>query len=286
MVKIEITVVPLTAKEVWEYATRVLTANTNLNDPSEADIWAHATRTLTQTQFPFWSAVITQAQGLITTSAGATLFVDVQPPAGETWWVEFAGLLPGTAGQNRVVKYYDYDGASRRLHALLARTETSLDTVGLSGVLTRVLTSTLYGSLSFYSSLSEPGYYGYSGFKLSKPWWSPVRTNNPEPKPWKRPKTRPLPPAIEALDKYAFDILGVNPERPEEYDLGVILEEDTPLATDPDTGFVVERLTACVQADVLAALIAEFKAGTKDPVETGYRKYLDKWKAEGIDLGV
>jgi hypothetical protein len=95
-----------------------------------------------------------------------------------------------------------------------------------------------------------------------------------------------LPSAIRALRSYACDILGLDPARPDEYTIGVILEEDTVLAVDPETNFPVERLTVVVKADVLADFIVNFKAGTDDPLVTGYRKYLDRWKAEGIDLGV
>jgi hypothetical protein len=95
-----------------------------------------------------------------------------------------------------------------------------------------------------------------------------------------------LPTGLEALDKYAYDILGINPDKPNDYDLGIILEEDTPLAIDPATNFPVERLTVVVQAEVLADYIAKFKAKTADPIATGYMKYLKAWKDKGIDLGI
>jgi hypothetical protein len=136
------------------------------------------------------------------------------------------------------------------------------------------------------SSSSVNGYAGYSGFKLSQPLWTPKRLVNVEAPVWKRPKTSSLPSALAALDKYAWDILGVDPSKPNDYSLCVMLEEDTPLAVDPATNFPVERFTAVVKADVLADFIAKFQAKTADPVTTGYRKYLDKWKAEGIDFGV
>jgi hypothetical protein len=88
------------------------------------------------------------------------------------------------------------------------------------------------------------------------------------------------------LDKYKALILGLDPERPDEYALGIILEEDTPLAIDPNTGFPVERKSAYVKADVLADLILKFKSGALDYVKAGYEPYLKKWKSEGIDLGV
>jgi hypothetical protein len=68
--------------------------------------------------------------------------------------------------------------------------------------------------------------------------------------------------------------------------LAVILEEDTPLAVDENTGFTVERKSVYVLADVLADLITKFRTGALDYVKAGYEPYLRKWKAGGIDLGV
>jgi hypothetical protein len=136
------------------------------------------------------------------------------------------------------------------------------------------------------STTTVAGIYGYSGFKLSEPKWTPKRLNDPPAQPWKKPTTLNLPSSIAPLQKYAAEILGLDPAKPNDYALGVILEEDTPLAVDEKTGFPVERLTAVVKADVLADYIAKFKAKTADPVATGYASYIKKWLDEGIDLGV
>jgi hypothetical protein len=150
----------------------------------------------------------------------------------------------------------------------------------------RILTNTLYGRIEGSSGNADTLDYGYSGFKLSQPLWSPKRLSNNPAKPWKKPTTLSVPSVISPLQKYAYEILGLDPTKPEDHVLGIILEEDTPLAIDPATNFPVERLTAVVKADVLADFIMKFKAKTADPITTGYRKYLDKWKAEGIDFGV
>jgi hypothetical protein len=249
-----------------------------------ADVWAYATRTLTTTKFPFWSAIITQTQGTVSIAAGTWTYLNVQPPAGETWLVEFAYYLTlVSASSEKTVNYSDFDGTTRREHVL--HNEYS-DRCTTWLVMQRILTNSLYASLGFYAAGATTGNYGYSGFKLSEPLWSPKRVHNPEAKPWKREKTKPLPAAIKALDKYAWDILGIDPDKPNDYDLGIMLEEDTVLAVDPATNFPVERLTAVVKADVLADFIAKFKAGTADPVATGYSKYLKRWKTEGIDFGI
>jgi hypothetical protein len=251
-----------------------------------ADVWSYSTRTLTQSKFPFWSAIITQNQGSVSIPTVSTVYVDIQPPSGETWGV----TLSATADVYMVtqLQYFDYNGTTRRLHhGNVWGTTGYLGPIGI--VITRVLTNTLYGSLAWHnsdSSSAHTGYYGYSGFKLSQPLWSPKRLNNPGPKPWKKAKSKPLPIGLEALDKYAHDILGIDPSKPDEYDVGVILEEDTPLAIDPATNFPLERYTAVVKADVLADFISKFRTGKADPVACGYSKYLKRWKTEGVDFGI
>ena len=249
-------------------------------------IWGYSTRTLTQAKFPFWSAIITQTQGQVSIAATSTGYVIIQPPSGETWLIYIDSVL-WTAGNQSRILWTDYDGTTARWHiATMLDGGNDYEWRHLS--VAKVLTNTLYGRFEVYN----PGAgaynfsYGYSGFKLSEPKWSPKRLNDPPAQPWKKPTSLSLPSAIAPLQKYAVEILGLDPTRPNDYAHGVILEEDTPLAVDEKTGFPVERFTAVVKADVLADFIAKFKAKTADPVATGYRKYLDKWKAEGIDFGV
>jgi hypothetical protein len=250
------------------------------------DIWAYANRTLTQEKFPFWSAIINQTAGSVSSPANSTVSIVIQPPSGEVWlvWIDVWLNLPASAS---AVTYNDYDGTTAHMHTRCAIGGT----YGLYNPklgLLKVLTNSLYARIDVLNpttGTSTGAYYGYSGFKLSQPLWSPKRGDRPV-SPWKKPTGLPLPSAISALDKYKAEILGLDPSKPNEYGLAVILEEDTPLALDPTSGFPVERFTAVVKADVLADLIAKFKAGTLSPDVTGYRKYLDKWKAEGIDLGV
>jgi len=252
-----------------------------------SDIWTYPTRELTQSKFPFWSAIITQTQGSVYIAASSSAAIVIQPPAGEIWCVNIAQRLASSASGSQA-RYNDYDGTTAREHAAHYNYDSyvSID-VHLTGI-TRILTNSLYAQLYFTNAeaASKTAVYGYSGFKLSQPLWAPKRLNDPNPMPWKKPTSLTLPLAIAPLQKYAFDILGIDPSKPNEYGLGVILEEDTPLAIDPVTNFPVERLTAVVKADVLADFIGKFKAKTADPIQTGYRKYLDKWKLEGIDFGV
>jgi hypothetical protein len=251
---------------------------------SPADIWTYSDRTLTQTKFPFWSAIITQqSQGRLLAGTGGT-YITIQPPPNEVWFV-FIDFSIDTSSSGTYIAYNDYDGATLRIHTWM-KTGGSYGNYLPQLSVTKILTNSLYARLDFYPTSSTYLEYGYSGFKLSQPLWTPKRLNDTDPKPWKRATTLPLPDPIKPLDKYKAEILGLDPTKPEEYALGIILEEDTPLAIDPATNFPVERLTAVVKADVLADLIAKFKAGKADPATTGYLKYLRRWKAEGIDFGI
>jgi len=252
-------------------------------------IWSYATRTLTQTKFPFWSAIITQTYGSASVAAASSAAVTITPPSGETWliWLDFVFMMP-TSGC--YVEYDDYNPSTGgyNKHRLQETGGAYGDRRPHLGVL-KVLTSSLGARIGVYNADTAGSaylFYGYSGFKLSQPLWTPKRLNDPPAQPWKKPTSLSLPSPLAPLQKYAAEILGLDPAKPNDYALGVILEEDTPLAVDEKTGFPVERLTVVVKADVLADYIAKFKAKTADPVATGYRKYLDKWRAENINLGI
>jgi len=280
-----------------------------------ADIWTYPTRELTQAQFPFWSAIITQTQGSVTVPHDAAAYVDIQPPAGETWllWIDWF-LYHTTPGYVLSVTYMDYDGVTRRFQRGRRRDPTTnydyghfAYTEGL-GVM-KVLTNSLYGSLYSYhnTGVDQTTYYGYSGFKLSKPLWSPKHLSNPNlsPKPWKRRLTRALPSEVSVLEPYACEVYD---EEVGGYIPVIMLEEDTPLAVDPTTNFPVERLTVHVTPEKLIDILnqrddptlrpnivleapqryrglkmRELKASEFEEV-TGYRKYLDRWRSEGINI--
>jgi hypothetical protein len=259
--------------------------------PSAEEVWGYPTRTLSQTKFPFWSAIITQEAGSVPVPGAGIAYVVIQPPVGETWIVDLLFALENlsttTGSYTNFVQYEDFNGSTARRHALVGRAGVATYKPyqePLAIQTTRILTNTLYARISggsnFYSNSFS---YGYSGFKLSQPLWTPRRLTNSS-KPWKKPTTLTLPDPIKPLQKYAYEIVGLDPSKPDEYVLGVILEEDTPLAVDPDTGFPVERLTVVTKADDLAKIISGIKAGTLDPVAMGYKKYLDRWASEGIKL--
>jgi len=241
---------------------------------SARDVWTYPTRTLTTTQFPFWSAIILQTQGSVSVAASSTVRVVIQPPANETWLVWIDAVIQRVTPY---VTYSDFNGTTARVHVDGSNPRVSV---------LKILTNTLYTQLSFYNDTTsaQTAYYAYSGFKLSKPHWVPQRIGTD--KVLKQSTDLPLPDPIKPLDKYKALIKGLNPMNPEQYVLAIVLEEDTPLAFDPNTGFPVERKSVYIDANVLADLIKKFKSGEIDYVKAGFEQYLKKWKSEGIDLGV
>jgi len=246
---------------------------------------------------PFWSAIITQAYGSVSVPATADTYVYIQPPVGETWWIQIGFWVDYYSGY---VTYFDYDGTVRRIH-VRDRVTNTYGKVRPNLVLERIITNSLYASLHFYSWSATSGTYGYSGFKLSKPLWSPERLHNPDPKAWKRELTKRLPSEIASLEPYACEVYY---EEKRDYVPVIMLEEDTKLAIDPATKFPVERLTVLVTSEVLLKILnirddptlrpdeeVEFRGKkrrlrelTKDEYEeiTGYKKYFDKWRDEGL----
>jgi hypothetical protein len=243
---------------------------------------------------PFWSSIITQTQGSTSISAGATVNVDVQPSSGETWLVDIGfGIIDEGATNRKRVIYQDYDGSTTREHVRKywgqIATGAGASVYGIATcelIISRILTNTLYARLTAYDSAASTLTYGYSGFKLSQPQWTPIKALPLDTKPYKKTTDLSLPDPIKPLKKYKVEILGLDPNKPNDYCLAILLEEDTVLARDPRTGFPVERMSAYVPSDTLADLMTQFKQGKSSPDETGYTKYIMKWKNEGIDLGI
>jgi len=234
-------------------------------------------------KYPFWSAIIEQQQGSVSVAANSTANVDIQPPSGETWLIWLSMDLNFVASGSYVA-YKDYDGATERTHdrsyigGSYVNFEPHLE-------LCKILTNSLYARLTAkntYSS-SVTFYYGYSGFKLSKPIWKPKRLLNNPSKPWKRvPSQYPIPKEVEPLKKYIVDVYDHDLRK---YRQAIILEKNTPLAIDERTGHVVERLTVICYVDrFIERVLKPYKEGTLDLKASGWKKYFDKWAEEGVLL--
>ena len=217
----------------------------------------------------FWSAIITQTQGSVSVAAGSTSIVDIQPSSGETWlvWIDFGAIYAGGR-----CAYYDFDGSTSRQH-LYDHGEGG--DYGHLSVL-KILTDSLYARLSFTNvdAAEHTAVYGYSGFKLSEPKWQPLRLGD-DPV-WKRKLTVSLPDQIKQLEKYACEIWDGMRYKP-----AIMLEENKSLAVDPKTKNPVERLTSYVYVDDFVKNLDIIKT---DPDRTGYRRYFEKWREEGIEV--
>jgi hypothetical protein len=217
---------------------------------------------------PFWSAIITQTQGSISVPASSWGIVDIQPPSGETWLIDILfsinySLTATTAKVSSAV-YCDYDGATERIHGAM-----TYGAIGHASLfVSRILTNTLYARLKTYNGAGSavPMYYGYSGFKLSQPQWRPLKSYNPSV--WKR-RPQVLPVVLDRIKDYVYEIYDHDVK---DYRIAIVLEEDMPLAYDPNTNFPVERYTIYVFYDDLKG-IADLISS--DPKNTGYNKYID-----------
>jgi len=263
-------------------------------------------------KFPFWSAIIKQTQGSISVPSGSTTYVDIQPPPNETWlvWIDWSLYNIGV-GYQLTIMYFDYDGTTRRCHKDRFREGTDNPNYGhlvryeTLGTM-KVLTNSLYGSVAFYQNTGDAhtGVYGYSGFKLSEPLWTPKRFNNPSIPAWKRELQTSLPSRIKSLSSYACEVFD---HRLNDYIPAIMLEENTPLAVDPRTNFPIERLTVITPVENLLNILEARDNPDKRPSRiiqtgkykganlrdlsaeeyeeaTGYKKYFDKWRSEGISI--
>jgi len=255
-------------------------------------------------KFPFWSAIIEQTHGSANVPATSEVYIDIQPPEGETWlvWIDFY-LPPASAPQ--LVEYDQYDGTDRLPHTMEMRNIDYTRYISKLQV-AKVLTNSLYASIRGENndSVAHMFVYGYSGFKLSEPLWTPKRFNNPSIPAWKRELKTSLPSKVESLSPYSCEIYD---HRLNNYVPAIILEENTPLAVDPRTNFPIERVTVITPVENLLKILEARDNPDKRPnitVETGkykgsnlrnlsaeeyeeatgYKRYFDKWRSEGISI--
>jgi len=228
-----------------------------------AAIWSYPSRTLTMTKFPFWSAIILPQESSVSLPAGTSNTIDIQPSSGETWWI-FVNTYANNAAI--VIELHDYDGTTARLHTAHSGT----------GINPHIESSFIISSSRWLriiirntTTSSYTGYYGYSGFKLSQPQWTPKRLNSAPL--FKRATRFSIPDAVKAIadrivDTYDFSI--------NDYRQTIILEEDTPLTIDEKTGFPVERYSAYIYVDeFISNILTQYINGQLNLVKSGWKKY-------------
>lgn len=223
-----------------------------------------------RTKFPFWSAIITQVQGSVNIPATTEVFVDIQPAANETWWVEI-GFSGGNCNIN-CISYYDYNGITARMHFRNVTHTTYEDNRNVT--VHRILTNSLYARIGFNNAGTSAftAFYGYSGFKLSQPQWSTRKVTAEQEIAFKCniPKNKGV--AFPQLREKAY----LNPEGKLAYHLCSDV-----LAVDPIKNVPVETVEYHVTEEDLVARLVKFKADSKG---SGWEKIFTKLKEENISL--
>ncbi|MGQ9759232.1 MAG: hypothetical protein ACUVQ5_01470 [Candidatus Methanomethylicaceae archaeon] len=221
------------------------------------------------------SAIINQTTGSVNVPARSGVNVTIQPSAGETWLAFINAHFNNQIPYSSVNYYANINTTDHHITGFVTRGNYG-HVMPVFDVV-HILTNTDYGKISYWNddtAEAHGGSYGYSGFKLSKPLWTPKRLIPPKTKPGKLPPSKSLPYELQGLEKYAFYILDLDYNKPHKYILGIIFEEDTVLAVNEKTGFPVERLTVYTKADDLVDLIAKFRSGILNPTTTGHKKIL------------
>lgn len=246
---------------------------------SAREVWEYATRTLTQQKYGFWSGIITLQRDSQSVPASTTVYISIQPPPGEVWWVSVYGSYD-FSGSNLYLVIESYNGSS-----FIYFTPSNY-TLGTAQVHV-IMTNSLWVRIRFQNNTAFTYIlnYHYSGFKLSNPLWAAETVaSSVSRSPDVLRTDTPLPKSIAPLQKYARLVLGLDPDNPNRYVLAVALDEDLPLQRDSKTGFPVVRRSAYIRADVLAKYVEDIRRGTVSARELGLEEYLERWAAEGIRL--
>jgi len=237
------------------------------------EIWEYTTRTLTTTQFPFWSSVITQQENSGSVADGSSVYIDIQPPAGETWYLEIT-LGYDTVDSYLRAFYYDYDGTSARLHGM--------DYPSWS--LEKILTNSLYARLRFYNNTGSGAYnyfYGYSGFKLGTELVE-IEDLKYKGKRMERKTKYKIPSIFNGLEDLIYDVYNFTTD---EYEQVIYLERDTPIHRDKRTGHIICKRSVCVETKKFKEILEKIRLNKIDIKKWGYADYINAIKEKReIDL--
>jgi len=264
------------AKRVWERLIPAVPVSGAFEEKVKEAIISHA---------------VIQSYSSVSIPAGSVGTFEFQPPSGETWEVNFWALLTGAVPGSYIHLFLHYE-------PLFTPQGHSWDTVinNRIAVSSRsVWTNSIYGAVWIKNAdtVSRTGYAGYLGFKVKS---SSIRVTKlfPTERLLRELKARnnphssvTLPDWCKPLEPYAFiDFQG---------DVSILFEKDVPLRVD-ESGHVVEKLTLWVKLKDFERLFGDLIADiTKRPLMTfrrsksvtnkmGLEKYIDKWKAEGIEV--
>jgi len=253
------------------------------------EIWEYSERTLTQTKFGFWSEIILLTDSVVSVSADSTVIVDIRPPSGETWFVFIDAVLRSDVAGSYIYIARDCPDTIPCVHnwcEIAGSYGLKYPTLSVTKILTYDYYVYIYAKNSDTSN-SRTLFYGYSGFKLSKPLYLPERNmqlRNQLREQIRRMKTTEfrIPDEVEALRDSIVDVYDLSEGK---WRQAIILEKDTPLAKDERTGHVIERLSVmCYVDDFINNILKRLKLGQLDLERSGWKKYFEKWRNEGIKV--
>jgi len=234
---------------------------------------------------------LVRATGSFSVAAGSLGVVNVQPAAGEYWIGAFAAqIATAVAGSEAFCCHW---GGTTRYGGM---TLMAGGEIWPKAALYTVIDNVLYAQIGTVNAdtAAHLMFYSYYAIKIksssaSIAKFTPTRRLLSE---MNRVRHNPhssitLPDYLKPLEKYAF----ISPEG----EVAIYLEKDVPLRRD-ERGNIIERLTVYCRLKDFERLFGDLIADTtKRPLMThirarsverkmGWEKYIDKWKAEGIEF--
>jgi len=135
------------------------------------EIWEYSERTLTQTKFPFWSAVIPSEPKSYGVNEGASGYLTIQPPSGETWLIWLYVYFLNSYAGSYIEIYVKSSIDTNRIAGQKIETKYSGNDYGgdVCGRMVGVFNNTFYPVIRYVNAdpdYSHTLYYIYGGFKL------------------------------------------------------------------------------------------------------------------------
>jgi len=245
-------------------------------------VWNYSDRTLTQSQFPFWSAVSVLNSTYQSVSAGSVGQVTIRPPSGETWYIIIDTFIDVTVDGS----WIEY-----------LRATSLFKDFTISGAYNPKKPTCRGSYIIDYSnylvckaknndsSNAHNMFYGYSVFKLGtkKMNLETVEKNIVNGMKSVERKTKYKIPSV--LDDLSNDIFDVYDHDTDDYEQVIYIYKDKPVRRDKNTGHIVESVSQYVEIDKLLEILEKIKTGELEVERTGYKNWLEQIKKErGIDL--
>ena len=208
-----------------------------------ADVWKYATRTLTQSQFPFWTEVITQQYHSHSVSGDSSYTVSIQPPTDETWLLFIDFFLNGS-NEDSYVQYRQYDGTNTYAHNQHYTMGHYGDVKPHLNVI-KILTHSLYAQLYYKNTTSSnrTANYGYAGFKLGTKKAEFENLEEIEIRPYERDTKYKIRSEFDGLEDLIKDVYD---NTVDDYKQVLYFYKDKTIRKDKKTGHIIEKVSSYI----------------------------------------